>query len=85
MVGLMSPVRLWEWTVDPGAENSPVGVSGTCHGAMEALSLTLVTARKAASGRVVPLRLADGESGFSYVRMAPVLTADCERGVIRWS
>ena len=77
--------RLWEWVVDRGAENAPAGVSGTCHGAMEKLSQTLIAARRPASGRVVPVALVDGVSGSMYLRMNPAHTADCEKGVIRWS
>jgi hypothetical protein len=76
--------RLWEWVVDQGADNAPAGVSGTRHGAIEALSLSLVTAGARSSGRVVPVELVDGAYGFSYLRFDPALTADCERGVIRW-
>jgi hypothetical protein len=77
--------RIWEWVVDRGADNAPAGVSGTCHGAMEALSLALITAGARSSGRVVPVGLVDGAYGFSYLRFNPVLTANCERGVIRWA
>jgi hypothetical protein len=77
--------RIWEWVVDQGSDNAPAGVSMTRHGAMEALSLTLITARARSSGRVVPVGLVDGAYGFSYLRFNPVLTANCERGVIRWA
>lgn len=77
-------VRIWEWVVDHGADNAPVGVSGTRHGAMEALSRTLVTSQTLASGRVVPVALVDGRCGFAYLRMGPELMADYEMGVIRW-
>jgi hypothetical protein len=76
--------RVWEWVVDRGADNAPVGVSGTRHGAMEALSLSLVTASACSCGRVVPVELVDGAYGFSYLRFDAALTANCERGVIRW-
>ncbi len=75
---------IWEWVVDHGAANVPAGVSGTRHGAMQALSRTLITARTPASGRVVPIALVDGAFGFAYLRMAPPLTADYEMGVIKW-
>jgi hypothetical protein len=77
--------RVWEWVVDRGADNAPGGVSGTRYGAMEALSLALITARARSSGRVVPVGLVDGAYGFSYLRLDPVLTANCERGIIRWA
>lgn len=85
MVKLLSSVRLWEWVVDQGADRAPSGVSGTRDRAMTALSQTLITAGEPASGRVVPIALIDGAGGFSYLRMTPVLTADCDKGVIRWS
>lgn len=76
--------RVWEWVVDQGADNAPVGVSGTRHGAMEALSLSLITAKAGSSGHVTPVELVDGACGFSYLRFDAALTANCERGVIRW-
>jgi hypothetical protein len=85
VAGLTSSVRLWEWVVDRGAGRATSGVSAARHGAMTALSKTLITAGVPASGRVVPIALVDGSCGFSYLRMAPVLTADCQKGVIRWS
>jgi hypothetical protein len=89
-------VRMWEWTVDQGSGRAPsraaggagsasCGVSGALHTAMDALARSLIAVGAPASGHVVPVRLADGASGFSYVRMAPVLTAACEKGVITWS
>ena len=79
----MSPVGLWEWAVDPRAGRAISGVSGERHRAMTALSRTLITIGTA-SGSVVPIGLVEGAYGFSYVRLSPVLTADCERGVIKW-
>ena len=76
--------RVWEWVVDQGADNAPAGVSGTRHGAMEALSLSLITAKVRSSGHVVPVELVDGVYGFSYLRFDPAFTANCEKGVIRW-
>lgn len=76
--------RVWEWVTDCGVGNAVLGVSGTRHGAMEALSKTLVKAGGSASGRVVPIALVDGGSGFDYLRVSPILTADCEDHVIRW-
>lgn len=94
---LSLPVRMWEWVVDEeaahafpratggAAGSASCGVSGTRHRAMDALSRSLIAAGRPARGRVIPVFLADGLSGFCYVRMAPVLTADCRMGVIRWS
>lgn len=84
MVKLISSVRLWEWVVDQEPDRAASGVSGARHRAMSALSQTLITAGQSASGRVVPIALVDSAFGFSYVRLAPVLTPDCEKGVIKW-
>lgn len=85
MLGHTSSERLWEWVVDEGVDRATAGVSGARHRAMTALSQTLITASAPTSGRVVPIALVDGSSGFSYLRMSPVHTANCEKGVIRWS
>lgn len=76
--------RLWEWVTDQGVSNAALGVSGTRHEAMEALSKTLVKTEGPASGRVVPIALVDGRCGFCYMRLDPVLTATYEDYVIRW-
>ncbi len=76
--------RLWEWLTDRGVCNAASGVSGTRHGAMEALSKTLVKAGGSASGRVVPVALVDGRCGFDYLRLSPAFTANYEDHVIRW-
>lgn len=77
-------VRIWEWVVDLGADHAPSGVSGARHQAMEALSRTLIAAGGPATGRVVPIVLVDGRSGFDYLRLNPALTANYEDYVIRW-
>jgi hypothetical protein len=51
---------------------------------MDALSRSLIATGGVASGYVLPVGLVEGAYGFSYVRLAPVLTADCEKGVIKW-
>jgi hypothetical protein len=51
---------------------------------MDALSRSLIATGGAASGYVLPVGLVEGAYGFSYVRLAPVLMADCEKGVITW-
>jgi hypothetical protein len=84
VAGLTASVRLWEWIADREADRAMSGVSGERHRAMTALSRTLITAGGPASGRVVPISLVAGAYGFSYLRWAPVLTADCEKGVIKW-
>lgn len=78
------PASLWEWTVDHGTGSTPTGICGARHRAMEALSRSLVKTRGPVSGRVEPVVLVDGASGFAYERLHPALTADCERGVITW-
>lgn len=75
---------VWEWVTDRGVGNAALGVSGTRHGAMEALSRILVKTAGPASGRVVPVALVDGRSGFDYLRLNPVLSADYQGHVIRW-
>jgi hypothetical protein len=95
VTGLMSSVRLWEWAVDrrgayahsevaTAAGRASCGVSGARHSAMDALSRSLIATGGVASGYVLPVGLVEGAYGFSYVRLAPVLTADCEKGVIKW-
>jgi hypothetical protein len=76
--------RIWEWEVDRGANSSPVGISGTRHRAMAALSQTLIAVGGPASGHVVPIVLVDGACEVSYLRLGPPLTADHDSGVIRW-
>lgn len=76
--------RLWEWVVDRGAANAPVGVSRTRHRAMEALSQTLIAAGAPTSGRVVPVALVDGAHGFTYLRMDSTITANYEMSEIKW-
>lgn len=76
--------HVWEWVTDRGVGNAALGVSGTRHGAMAALSRTLVRTAGPASGRVVPVALVDGRSGFDYLRLNPALSADYQDHVIRW-
>jgi hypothetical protein len=80
----VSSNRLWEWVVDQGGDHASTGVCGDRGRAMTALSLTLIADSGAASGRVVPVRLVNDESGFSYERLAPTFRADCVEGVITW-
>lgn len=75
---------IWEWATDRGVDDAALGVSGTRHGAMAALSRTLVKAEGPASGHVVSVALVDGRSGFGYLRLNPALTANYENHVIRW-
>jgi hypothetical protein len=81
---VLLPIRIWEWVVDKGGDHASTGVCGDRGRAMTALSLTLIAASGPASGRVVPLRLVNDASGFSYERLAPSFRADCEGGVITW-
>jgi hypothetical protein len=78
--------QLWEWTVEQRTGDNPTGLCGQRHRAMEALSRSLVQAGGPASGRVVPVALVDGASGYFYERFAALeIRADYESGVIKWT
>jgi hypothetical protein len=76
--------QLWEWVVGQGSDDGPSGVSGNRDRAITELSRSLISAGEPASGRVVPIRLVEDNSGFAYERLEPSLRADCEGGIIRW-
>jgi hypothetical protein len=77
-------VRLWKWAVVEGACDGAVGVSMTCHGAMEALSRALVASQALALGKVVQIALVDGVWEPLYLWNGPERVAECREGVIRW-
>jgi len=77
-------VPIWEWTLDIPSDRNPVGVSTTIHGAMEALSLTLIANRIPSAGRVVSIAVHDSADGWTYERLETIATAHCEKGVIIW-
>jgi hypothetical protein len=77
-------IPLWEWVRD--APGGPVGVCGTQHGAMDALSKALIAAGSPSRGRVAQIKLirpADEEPG--YLRGYPERTAVYDGLVIQWS
>jgi hypothetical protein len=59
-------VALWEWVVERDETGGPTGMSGTCHGAMEALNKALVASRRPRSGRVTPVILTDSSQQLLY-------------------
>lgn len=78
-------IPLWEWGVARDMRSNPVGVSGTRHGAMAALSRALVQAGQPARGNVVPVVLIDAAgSEPHYFRFPALSTAIYDRDVIRW-
>jgi hypothetical protein len=76
--------RIWEWTLDIPNDHNPVGVSTTIHGAMEALSLTLIAIGIPSAGRVVSIAVHDSADGWNYERLETIATACHEKGVITW-
>jgi hypothetical protein len=78
-------VPLWEWQVARGARCSPVGLSGTRHGAMAALSRALIEAGRPGRGSIVPVVLVDSMYTEPYYQRFPVISvAVYEQGAIRW-
>lgn|SRR5487761_250428 len=78
-------VPMWEWLVSGGACDDTAGLSETRHGAMDALSRTLIEGRGNAIGYVLPIVLVNGVSGPFYVRGDALNTASYDSGVIRWT
>lgn len=77
-------VPLWEWDVMEGTQNGTCGVSGTAYGAMEALSLALITTN-GTMGEVTPVTLVDSATGPPfYLHGAPRWVAKCDNGIITW-
>jgi hypothetical protein len=79
-------VRLWEWDVARDAQGGSVGLSGSRHGAMLALSKALIQAGRPTRGRVMPvtLRRPAHEPAY-YLRGVPERTAEYDGEVIRWA
>ena len=75
---------LWEWFVVGGARHGTSGVCMTCHGAMEALSRTLIEGGGSALGKVVRMALVDSAREAFYLRGIPVHIAECQAGIIHW-
>ena len=78
-------VPMWEWLIAGGACDGTSGLSMTRHGAMDALSRTLIEGRSNAIGRVTRIVLEDGISGPFYVRGQSSHTASYDSGVIKWT
>jgi hypothetical protein len=78
-------IRMWEWDVARDAHGGSVGLSGTRHGAMEALSRALLQAGRPTRGRIVPvtLRRPAHEPAY-YMRGIPVRIAVFDGQVIQW-
>jgi hypothetical protein len=77
-------VPMWEWLVSGGARDGTTGLSGTRHGAMDALSRTLIEGHGNAIGYVAPIVLMTGVSGSFYMRGNALDKASYDSGVIRW-
>jgi hypothetical protein len=78
-------VRLWEWEILEGALHGECGVSGTSHGAMDALSQALAGLEGYGTGRVTPVVLVSAVFGSpSYLREEPAHIARYRGGVITW-
>jgi hypothetical protein len=74
-------IPLWEWDV---VEGTRCGVSRTSYGAMEALSLALITTHDAI-GEITPVTLVDAASRPPfYLHGEPKWIAKCHDGVITW-
>jgi hypothetical protein len=78
------PLWEWEWDVVEDARHGKCGVSGTPYGAMEALSLALITVKGHGTGHVTPVVLVDGVAGLFYLHGAPERVARYDNGVITW-
>lgn len=77
--------NLWEWIAVTPGQSDTVGISGTRHGAMEALSQSLVATSSIAHGQVIPIKLMDGIRGLYYLRDAPLCTAAYDGQSILWT
>jgi hypothetical protein len=78
-------IRLWEWEIVEGARYGECGVSGTSHGAMDALSHALIALEGQGTGRVTPVVLVNAVFGSpSYLRENPECIARYHNGAITW-
>lgn len=78
--------QLWEWGVVREARNRPVGVCGSEHAAMTALSKALVAAGRPARGQVGRAALVRPvREDPLYVREPPERTAVYDGSVISWT
>jgi hypothetical protein len=79
-------ISLWEWVVARDERGGSVGISETCHGAMDALAKALVQAGRPRSGRVTPVILTSPvQEPSHYLRGLTKHTAVYDGEVIRWS
>jgi hypothetical protein len=78
--------QLWEWTVLRDKRNRPVGLCGTEHAAMTALSKALITAGHPARGHVRRATLVRPvHQDALYEREPPQHTATYDGSVITWT
>lgn len=78
--------QLWEWAVLGEPRNRPVGLCGTEHAAMAALSKALIAAARPARGQVAAAALVRPVRGDAlYVREPPERTAVYDGSVISWT
>ena len=78
-------VRLWEWVVEQDQHGGSAGISGTCHGAMEALAKTLVQAGRPRSGRITPVvHINPIHDETYYLRGITKYTAVYDGQIIQW-
>lgn len=77
-------VPLWKWDVVQAPQGGICGVSGSPHGAMEALSLALIETA-GVLGEVTPVTLTDIVIGYPfYLQSGPKWHAKYSDGVITW-
>ncbi|MGH3157788.1 MAG: hypothetical protein ACRDNF_14595 [Streptosporangiaceae bacterium] len=77
--------QFWEWGVLREGGNRPVGLRGTEHAAMAALSKALVAGGRPARGQVAQVTLIRPvHKDAGYVREPPQHTAVYDGTVIQW-
>ena len=80
-----APAPLWEWAVARDELGASAGLSETCHGAMQALSESLIQCARPRTGHVRPVILTNPiREDSCYIRDAIKHTAIYDGGVIRW-
>lgn len=78
--------QLWEWAILHEPRNRPVGLCGTEHAAMAALSKAMIAAGRPARGQIVQAALVRPvREDALYVRQAPERTAVYDGKVISWT
>lgn len=82
--GCTMTTPLWEWCITWNTGRS-VGLSATRHGAMGALSRSLVSRKQSATGQVVPVLLVEpAHEQPYYLRGWPKHTAVFDGVTIKW-